>query len=276
MDSYGLQRLMNDKTICTDFTVEKLRNELNQELSKPLSEQDFDLMQELNTYLIEISNKIDETDVNVEDSLAAVTRRLKGRKRKKSHLPRYAIAACLTAVVLLSSNYFTISAYGMNLFSAIVEFSKEAIKFDFRGQQDESSISLSSTTDDPYGLRTECEKRGITSPLVPTFLPEGYTLQKLEDVSSAGYSKGLCFYYKNKEKLIDVNMIEYQLNLPDNFGFPNNNGQLEQLEINNRATFVLHENDRYSAAFSDGLTVYTLHAKKVDYEMIIKILKSYQ
>ncbi|MFA9381570.1 MAG: DUF4367 domain-containing protein [Acetanaerobacterium sp.] len=275
-DTTLIQRLLSDASIQPDDTLDTLMQELRMELQKPASEQDLDLIQEIDQYIIALAGKQEHAQVDSSARVAEILQRTKAAKRKTYRLPRIAVAACIAAVVLLSGNVLTLSAYGVNVLSAIVQFTKDAVKFDFNQQeQEEVEIELPITQDDPYGLRAECEQYGL-SPLLPSYLPEGYELARLNEINIKDYCKGIDCLYQNGKQTINIIIEEYFESLPDSFGFPNDKGQLDELNINSRPTFILRKDDRYSTVFERDLTLYCMHTENVDYDTVVKILESYQ
>ena len=273
IDKKIIEKIVSDTMI--DISYDELKIQLGDELKKPINQQDFDLIDELNLAIIEMSGHSDNVKIDVSEKLNQIYNTAAKKKILFRKIPKMVIAACVTFIVIISANVASLSVYGMNIFSTIVEFGKGTINFDFNQQERKKTIDLSVSADDPYGLKSECQKNGM-SPLLPSFIPEGYKLVNIENGNIDGFSKGIDFLYKNKDQSIDIVIDEYEKQIPTDFGFPNENGNLEELKIEERLTFILHEGKRYSSSFSKDLTLYRVHAENVDYDTLKKILESFK
>lgn len=273
IDKKIIEKVVADTMI--DISYDELKIRLDDELKKPSNQQDFDLIDELTLAIIEMGGHSNDVKIDVSEKLNQIYNTANNKKILFRKIPKMVIAACVTFIVIISANVASLSVYGMNIFSTIVEFGKGTINFDFSQQEQQNTIDLPTSIDDPYGLISECQKNGM-SPLLPYYIPEGYKLVNIETSNIDGFSKGINFLYKNGNKSINISVDEYEKEVPADFGFPNEDGSLQELQINELTTFVLNEGERYSTAFSKDLTLYGMHTKNVDYDILLKILDSFK
>lgn len=105
--------------------------------------------------------------------------------------------AISVAVMLFVMNVIMVSAFNIDIFSAIIHFTEDNFKVDFLASKEvpsEEIIQLFVTSNDSYGIIAECEKYGISSE-TPHCLPESYVLYD----KSAGmqYFIHFCAYCRN-------------------------------------------------------------------------------
>ena len=95
----------------------ELQAGLDEELKKPVSEQDFDRIEDL-TEAISVLNGTDQfISKRTEIGIARVKADIHQNKHRKIRIRRRWIAACICAA-LIGSNAWSYTAYGMNAFSA--------------------------------------------------------------------------------------------------------------------------------------------------------------
>ena len=138
-----------------------LEKRLDEELMKPFDEQDFDLIDELNEFIMEFSGNNDVlSDEEIEDNIAEIKRT--GIKRSSFTVLPYVkyMAACVAGLMLIASN--------------VVLFSQGTKKIDLPQSSVSSvespEISLPKSEEDPYGIKTVCNSNGM-SVMTPSYIP---------------------------------------------------------------------------------------------------------
>lgn len=265
-----IEELLNDNS--EEYSREDLQFILDGELKKTYSDRDYDLINEVTQSLIIMDEK--QINIDINSNIENIIKRHREKKRNIPKALRISIAACLIFTILFSVNMVSISAFNINLFSEIVQFGDNLIKFDFSRGKD-NIIELKTSKEDPYGLKMETERLGINS-MLPTYIPEGFELKNLEtdDIENNSYND-LLLHYKQDKYILNIDITEYKERISQNIGFPSANGNLEQRNINGVDVFILSEDGWYRSIFSKGLVVYNV-STNLDYETLIKVLESFE
>lgn len=163
--SHNIENLIKDiKDGVISYTA--LEKRLDEELMKPFDEQDFDLIDELNEFIMEFSGNSDVlSDEEIEDNIAEIKRT--GIKRSSFTALPYVkyMAACVAGLMLIASN--------------VVLFSQGTRKIDLPQSSVSSvespEISLPKSKEDPYGIKTVCNSNGM-SVMTPSYIPSDLKL----------------------------------------------------------------------------------------------------
>lgn len=158
--SHKIENLIKDiKDGVISYTA--LEKRLDEELMKPFDEQDFDLIDELNEFIMEFSGNNDVlSDEEIEDNIAEI-KRTDIKRSSFTVLPyvKY-MAACVAGLMLIASN--------------VVLFSQGTKKIDLPQSSVSSvespEISLPKSEEDPYGIKTVCNSNGM-SVMTPSYIP---------------------------------------------------------------------------------------------------------
>ena len=158
--SHKIEKLIKDIKD-GDISYTALEKRLDEELMKPFDEQDFDLIDELNEFIMEFSGNNDVlSDEEIEDNIAEIKRT--GIKRSSFTVLPYVkyMAACVAGLMLIASN--------------VVLFSQGTKKIDLPQSSVSSvespEISLPKSEEDPYGIKTVCNSNGM-SVMTPSYIP---------------------------------------------------------------------------------------------------------
>ena len=179
----SIERINNDES--NQALIEKLRAIIEIESSKPISEQDVDLIDECVDYLMELENGIELTDEELENGKKQIYMLLDKNKKpqKKLKFKGLLIAACLAVIMLLAN--FVALACGIDTISILKEWGHNIIEM-FEGEKEEyggvtiikENESLTFDSLEDFGKNTNF---GI---LIPTVLPEGIELKKVKITGS--------------------------------------------------------------------------------------------
>lgn len=247
-----------------EIISEELEKQLDLELKKPSP--DYDLVDELTKAILEARGKaVKEIDVKPE------IQAIRQRKIKRIRFPKWAVAASAACVVLIGANVFSVSAWDMNIFSAIVEFSKGGMSIGLNNKQD--IIELPVSEEDPYGIKAKCEEYGI-SPLTPHYLPEGFEIMDFyADINEA--ISDICFFYQKGEVKLNITYTKYadSENVPP-VGIPSDTYNLQEKEINGQTMYILKEDKQFTATFLNGDIVYVIYSNQLGYDECQKIIES--
>lgn len=179
----SIERINNDES--NQALLKKLRAIIEIESSKPISEQDIDLIDECVDYLMELENGIELSAEELKNGKEQIYMLLdkKEKPQKKIKLKGLLIAACLVVIMLLAN--FVALACGIDTISILKEWGHNIVEM-FEGEKEEvgeitiikenESISFDSLGDFKKNTNFEI--------LVPTVFPEGTKLEKVKITGS--------------------------------------------------------------------------------------------
>ncbi len=124
----------------------------------------------------------------------------------KTHgrMPRWArsltAAAAVLAILLVGS--VTAKAFGFNLWRTVIQWTQETFHFGAWGNSDsKSKLAYDS-------LQEALEQGEITTPLAPTWLPDGYELEDIT-IEQSPSKKKYTAKYTNEEKVFVITIRDY-------------------------------------------------------------------
>ena len=255
-----IEKLVNDP-----FTAEaeEITALLNEELSKPAHERDYEKINELTEAYTALIGVEDELAVRSASGIEALERKV---RKNKPHIYvtrriKVMLTASIVAAVMLVSNTISVAAFQKDIFTLIVEYAQTSFSIKrpenvpFTGQyadEVKSVDDLPATPDDPYGIKAECAKHGLDV-LAPTFLPEGFELYDYDysESSVIDYKNMSFWFYRNESQ---VAQITYRL-LPEyanGSGIPSDQFNLREIEVNGNPAIISEEDNQYTIIFYDG------------------------
>ena len=259
-----ISRVLSENSSETVKSPEELESMLNEELSKPENEIDYDLVDQLVTGTLE-ARCISLTETDIEDKRRVLYER--NRKANCFKMPKWFISAAAACLVLVCGNIYTVSAWDMNVFSFIVEFTKGGAIIDFSGTPDE--IVLPTSEDDPYGILEVCRENGINIE-TPHYLPDRFILTYLETDPEKRY---ICMTYKkNKNDKEFINLTFSGFN--ERFLIPSDEHNLSEIKINGHDAVMSREDNQMVVVFSSSDSMLTIMTQDVDYDECDKILEN--
>lgn len=269
-------RIQNPNPSADYQMYSELKEMLEAEIQKPYSERNYDLIDELTAAIT--SATVPESVYNesrqrgLQEQLQATAARSNSRKHAFLR-PLYAACACL--VILLISNAFAIHVTGSNLLKLTYSIFTDHFEFQYSSLDENSILQQINTSEDPYGIRAECEKYGF-SPMVPHYLPDGFELT-VSECNPAEKKVSANFTYKNANGIISFHCTHY--NSPDLLDtwkttIPSDQHNISELEINGILVVISKEDEQYTASFTVGQTLYTIFTEKISYDESDRILRS--
>ena len=222
---------------------------LSEEFAKPEQSRNYDMIDELTDIYSSLAGMDEQLDQATEQGI--ITLKEKMHSMHKPHFTRrikiLATAACV-ALVMLTANLITVSAFDMNIFSFIVNIVDGGFSVNFPVSSsevpDNDIIKLSVVPDDPYGMIAECARYGIY-PETPHYLPDSYVLTVCSYSEIPSYEKDVHFTFmnqKNKKQFISISyaLHEDKENM-SNVNFPNDEHLLSEIEINGNPAILAEE-----------------------------------
>lgn len=264
---YILEKIRSDDSF-GNVNAEELTVQLDRELAKP--NPDYDLVDELSAVILEARGKAVQ-EIDVQSEIKAIKKKA-DNGIKRFRCPRWAVAASAACLVLIGANTVSVAAWGTNIFSAFVQFTKGDLTIDF-GKQEQAVINLPTSEDDPYGIKAKCAEYDIY-PMIPYYLPDGFKLTNCEE-NILSHSTDLRFFYENDNTKLILSYEAYKNSddIPP-IGIPTDTHNLQETEINGQTMYVLKEDNQFTAAFLNDSIVYIITSNKLDYDECQKVVES--
>ncbi|MBR3900831.1 MAG: DUF4367 domain-containing protein [Ruminococcus sp.] len=248
--------------------LKELQVQLDEELNKPIKQQDFDLIEEITKTICEIHNENELIEAKTKSGIAF----LKGRKTNvnKLKIRKWSAVFVSCAAVILALNIASFSALGMNIFSAAYQFTKGGIFIDM---SNDNNIELPVTSADPYGMKAKCAEYDMY-PLTPTYIPEGLELTDLHEEKGSAIST-IIFHYEKDDIILNFNYTMYseERKIPP-IGIPTDTYNVVEEQINGHKMYILKEDNQFTATFLEDNIVYTITAIDCDYDECQKVIES--
>lgn len=249
--------------------LKELQVQLDEELNKPIKQQDFDLIEEITKTICEIHNENELIEAKTKSGIAF----LKGRKsdvNNKLKIRKWSAVFVSCAAVILALNIASFSALGMNMFSAAYKIAKGGITIDMNEGE---KTDLSVTDDDPYGIKAKCAEYDMY-PLTPTYIPEGFELTDLHEEKGSVIST-IIFHYEKDDIILNFNYTMYSEDrkIPP-IGIPTDTYNVVEEQINGHKMYILKEDNQFTATFLEENIVYLITAIDCNYDECQKVIES--
>lgn len=249
--------------------LNELQAQLEEELKKPVKQQDFDLIDEITKTICEIHKENELIEAKSQNGIAYMKSQIKPNYRK-SNLRKWSTILGSCAAVVLVLNIASISAFGKNMFSAAYQMVKGGITIDMNKEE---VIELPITADDPYGMKAKCAEYEMY-PLTPTYIPEGFDLVNLvvDELSSFTH---IIFQYKDGEIKLNFDFCQYNEGeeIPP-ICIPTDTYNIVEEEVNGHKMYILKEDNQFTATFQEDNMVYAITAIDCNYDECQKVIES--
>lgn len=268
MTDKELIHLLHNDTV--DQQLEEAQKELDTELLKPVSEQNYERIDAL-IQTIEIFTGDDQITTQMEErGLRLLNQKAMKNRSKRIRLIR-GLVTC-ACVILLISNIYSYRTYGMNSFSVAYQILTGGVTIDFSKQESEAKEN-----GNPYEveMRTAYDKHQIEG-LVPAYIPSGF--QPTDSFGSSYNMKNethLFFNMKNQKKELNILVVQFRdLNSIPPLGIASDQLNITEQNINGTIVYISKEDQQYTAVFMIDTTQYILSADGVDYDECYHVLSS--
>lgn len=248
-----IEKVLSETDSFQDKSVVELREMLDKELSKPDKQIDYELVDELTTAVIESEGKKRLT-VDVDAELNKLKERTSGHNRI-IRFPKWTVGLSTACVILLCANCISVSAWDMNIISAVIEFTKGGFSVDF-GKNESEIIELPTSEKDPYGIIAECAKYDIY-PETPHYLPKGFVLT-LSTHEVSDYSNDINFVYTNGKQSITLDFSRYWNGIGQ-LGIPSDSYNISEITINDSPAVISKEDNQFTLVYQNNKTVLWQH-----------------
>ena len=162
--------------------------------------------------------------------------------KTKNRLPRWVRGLTATAAVLaiLITGSVTAKAFGFNIWQAVVQWTQETFHFGDWGNSDPNNNRSYSS------LQEALEHGKITTPLAPTWLPDGYEMVDIV-VEQSPKKKTYTGIYTNGEQSLRITVRDYLDGDP--FYTEQSNGLVEEYEVSGITYYLFDNNEQVQAAW---------------------------
>lgn len=253
-----------------EFSMEAynyIKTELDKENAKPLRRRDFDRIEQLTSQLNELSGG--ENNKSTEELYERIKNYERSAAKPVNILKRFAPVLCCLALVL-TVNCVTVLAYNMNIFSAVIEFTKGGFSVNF-GKDEPVPVELPTSEDDPYGFIAKLAEYDIEFE-TPHYIPEGFILTNV-DVPNNDIGQEVIFIFENSKMVICLTYTKYYDKIPK-VSIPSDHYNISETEVNGTPAIVSKEDNQYTIMYQKDKKEFFMFTDKVPYEECEKIIDS--
>lgn len=269
MSNQFLNHLLSDEF--EKDALAEITKALDEEIAKPAANRDYDKIKELTDAYTYLSGKEDFVQEATERGIQKLTTQTRKPRIRMTKRIRIMIAVACATLVLLTANAFTVAAWDMDVFTAIIHFTKDSFSVDF---PESEAVELLTSEDDPYGIKAECVKYGMEVE-APTYLPEGFVLKEVKQhVNSEDVTTIYFHFFRNEQEVIVIDYQLYDDISNNNSVFPSDNFNLSEISVNGKTAIVSKEDDQYTIVWTDGNMQTIIYTYNLDYEESDKIVAS--
>ena len=187
----------------------------------------------------------DEANAVIPQAAAPVSRKVKSRRRL------YRAACIIIAFVVVTfAGTLTASAMGYDLWGAMAKWTNETFGF-VKAEEEQPAPESPDLADDIVtgSLQNELLKRGIETPMAPTWFPEGYELSSIEVTETPGSTTYFAEY--NYDDLSLRIKIKKHSASPD-ITYEKNEVDIISYETGGSEHFIMHNNETIKAIWAIG------------------------
>lgn len=251
--------------------IQELRDMLDQEVQKPCSKRNYELISELTEAITNGTVPETEFEAEVQNGI-----RLIESKHPVHPVRKYikaVTAACIVVILLAGANLWAIRATGSNLFGLVYAVFTD--RFEVQFPESTLTSDVRPQTDDPYGIRAACEEQGF-SPLIPGYIPDGFVQEHLEHSGTETRPVISTVFHRGSSKIsLHYTYLPDQTDLSNwQFGIPSDEQNISELEINGTIITVSKEDAQYTAMFLTDRTLYVLFTQDLEESESERILRS--
>lgn len=264
-----IKRVLSEADDFQSKSADELRERLDNELSKPAGKTDYGLVDELTKEILEAEGK-EPLTVDVEQKLSELQTKI-AKSGKRFYFPKWAIGISAACITLFCANFISVAAWDMNIFSAVIEFTKGGFSVDF-GKDKQEIIELPVSEDDPYGIIAECAKYNIF-PETPQYLPDGFVLENISSNVNENFANTVSMTFTKENMIISFDFKRYW-NEIGKTGIPSDKYNISETTINGNTAIISKEDEQYTITFMNGKTSFLMFTQDVPYDECEKIVAS--
>lgn len=178
------------------------------------------------------------------------------RQRGTRRLVRLAVIAAVMAVFLFATSA-TAYALGYDLWGAFIQWTKETFSFvsPAISESDTETNWVSNLSEGEYAnLQGALTAYGVTESLVPTWVPDGFTIRTVsvnENAKPECVIFSTCYKHEDKAITVQINMY-HNSNSIDYTIWQKDEIKVDVIEIDNCVFYLMENAGRWSAAWTFG------------------------
>ena len=269
-----LVQMINSDDDLKQKALESIKKELDIELKKPLKKRDFDKIAELTVQYRELQTGESE-DIITKQGVNKLNTRIEQYKNKHMlpvfrYMKKLAPAFCVTAVIVIG-NCMTVSAWDMNIVSAVIELTKGGFSVDF-GKNEPEPVELPTSVNDPYGFIAKLAEYDIEFE-TPHYIPEGFILTEVETNVNESFANTVRFIFENHKQNFSIEYTKYYDEIPQ-VVIPSDHYNISETEVNGSPAIVSKEDGQYTITYQKNKTVFFLFSQDVSYDECDEIIQS--
>lgn len=264
-----IERVLSEADNFQSMSAEELKEMLDKELSKPDDQIDYEFVDELTTAVIESERK-ERLTADIDTELNKLQERT-SKHNRIIRFPKWAIGLSAACVILFCANCISVSAWDMNIFSAVIELTKGGFSVDF-GKNKPEIIELTTSEDDPYGIIAECAKYDIYMG-TPHYIPDSFVLTDIDININEDYANTVCFIFRNGQQNFSIDYTKY-CKETSQIGIPSDHYNISETMVNDSPAIVSKEDNQYTITYQKDKTVFFMFAEDVPYDECEKIVES--
>jgi len=258
---------MKDLDAIDKQMADELRAELANECSKPSDEWDLDKIRELSEVICEIegiapdSEELSSARKRAIDRINAEKPSIRHRKIKRFT----AVAACL-AVAFVGADLTSHRVLGQGVLPAGYQAVMGGIH---------TYLDGSDGTPDPHEniyydiMKEKIDEYGLDV-MIPTYIPEGFELDKIKESSS---SLGFSFIRKDEKVFVDYYLVN-DMNRVGSLGIPTDTRDVYETTVNGHKFYTIKEDQQLKAWSVERSVVTLVNTYNMNYSLSDVILLS--
>ena len=261
-DKELLYAVLHDKETY-ERALKGLSDEIEIEMSK--KSPDYDKIARLSEEYCDITGDNEIIKQRETEHINKILNEVSKLRQKRKHRTRKVLTAIAASVaVVLSANVVSTSAFGVNIFKAIVH-------------KEEKGFSVEYTTEeklaDPYGIKAECAKYDI-HPEIPHYLPEGF---EVLEINKEELNNEITFDFLYYKEDMTIGVYYDVFNDPEEIKkvkYPSDYFNISEIEINGCSAFVSKEDNQFTLSYPKDNVLLSIFTVNVPYEECDKIIES--
>ncbi|MHB8073290.1 DUF4367 domain-containing protein [Desulfosporosinus fructosivorans] len=180
--------------------------------------------------------------------------------QRKSHSKKLIaqIAACCVLIFFMSS--VVANAFGYKFIQSMVQWGKDIFNLSTQNQSNGQNGNTNIAQRKTYNSVEEVMKDLPSKPLLPKWLPDGFTFKYAEKFARLDNTNVLLYYQDaaNKVLVLDLNIYDDSNKAAANINFEKDDKLVENYEKNNVKHYILNNLGQIQAIWSNSDVVYNI------------------
>ncbi len=168
------------------------------------------------------------------------------------------IAACFVLIFFTSS--VVANAFGYNFIQSVVQWGKDTFNLSTQNQSNGHNGNANIVQIKTYSSVEEVMKDLTSKPMLPQWLPDGFTFKYAERFARSNNTNVLLYYQDAADKVIvfDLNIYDDSNKAAANINFEKDDKLVETYEKNNVKHYIMNNLGQVQAVWSNSLVLYNI------------------